>query len=453
VAVTLTPTAVARDSRTFKQATSMSRLGFASIVVEAIPSGFDRTTLPFELRHSGPASHTRASPPTSAPPPAERPRSRFGIAGDVLWRIAGRLRQLPRPARVLLRPASWWLLNAVWFATYLVRYVRTYVLGPLRTMPRASLYYLHAPYQFPAVYCVSRWHRVPFIYDAHDFYTRSHDLDANAHLWQRWVHAFEAWMERLSVRHALAVVTVSEGLAEEMNAAYHRRAVVIRNAHDARLESTPGQTLRERLGLGPDVFLVVITGQAKPGLALQQVCDALAELPPRVHIAFVGAGYDRLLAGRRASIADRLHFLPPVAPTEVVPFIRSADAALLPYFALTVNYENMLPNGLFSSLAAELPVLYPGLPEIVRLARRYEFGLQIDALDAKSMCAAIAALAADPALAARLRSGAQAAARDLNWEAEEQTLAALVDCVLGRRTHAPEVESTDVAARSRNAHG
>jgi glycosyltransferase involved in cell wall biosynthesis len=434
--VTLTPIAVTRDSRTFRQAASVARLGFRSVVIEGVPSGAAAAGAPFELAFGGdgdgarPAAHVAAAGPTSEPAPA-RPRSRFGAAGDAFWAAAAGVRRLPTAARAPLRPLYDWLVSAVSFATYLVRYVRAYVLGPLRVAPPASLYYLHAFYQFPAVYWLSRWHRVPFVYDAHDFYSRVHGLEENAHLWRRWSHRFEAWLEQLAVRRAAAVVTVSEGLADEMAAAFGRRPVVIRNAHDARLDRAPARTLRERLGLAPSDFLVVVIGQAKRGMALAQVREAVAGLGPDVHVVFLGAGYDALLgAADLASGGGRVHVLPPVAPTEIVPFVRSGDAAMLPYFALSVNYRHSLPNGLSSSLAAGLPVLYPELPEFVRLARRHELGLPIDPLDPASIREAIARLAGDEALRARLRTGVRAAARELSWDTEERALSALLAQIL-----------------------
>jgi glycosyltransferase involved in cell wall biosynthesis len=462
VVVTLTPVAVERDSRTFRQAASMTRLGFVSIVVEGAPSHLEPGRLPFELRHVGSVadvarSSSRGTPTTDADTRAETlaatpwRTSRFGAAGRAFWAVAA---AVPRALRAPLRPLFSRFLSTIWFAEYLVRYTREYLLSPLRIAPRASLYYLHAFYQFPAVYCLSRWYGVPYIYDAHDFYSRVHDLEPDAHLWRRWAHRFESWVERLSAAHAAAVVTVSEGLAEKMQPAFNRRPDVIRNAHDARLERAPADTLRTRLGLDDRAFLVVVIGQAKPGLAIEQVCDAVRELPREVHVAFLGGGYDRAAAAARlryGGAEDRIHTLAPVAPTEIVPFVRSADAALLPYFALSVNYEHALPNGLFSSLTAELPVLYPALPEVVRLAQRYDFGIPIDALDPASIRGGIAALLGDPALRERLRSGARDAARDVAWEREERVLATLIGRVLGDTVRVPQAAAQIVAASSGDA--
>ena len=51
--VTITPTAVERDSRTFKQAASVARFGYSSLVVEGQASDLGQTILPFTLRGVG----------------------------------------------------------------------------------------------------------------------------------------------------------------------------------------------------------------------------------------------------------------------------------------------------------------------------------------------------------------------------------------------------------------
>src|SRR5438046_388955 len=47
--VSISPTRVEADSRTFKQAASISRFGFNSIVVEGQRSSLEKSKLPFEL--------------------------------------------------------------------------------------------------------------------------------------------------------------------------------------------------------------------------------------------------------------------------------------------------------------------------------------------------------------------------------------------------------------------
>jgi glycosyltransferase involved in cell wall biosynthesis len=122
--------------------------------------------------------------------------------------------------------------------------------------------------------------------------------------------------------------------------------------------------------------------------------------------------------------------VPPVSPDEVVPFIRSADAALVLYYARSPNYEHCLPNGFFQSVGANLPVLYPELPELRRLATEYGFGLPIDPRDPNSIRDAVCALLRDRTLRESLRQRSASAAQALSWEREERALCELVERAL-----------------------
>jgi glycosyltransferase involved in cell wall biosynthesis len=209
---------------------------------------------------------------------------------------------------------------------------------------------------------------------------------------------------------------------------------VIRNFHDRRIDREPPVTLRKSLALSSDQFLVVVVGNCKPGMAIREALDAMTDLPARVHLAFVGRSYDQLLIHvRRKQLQDRVHIVGPVKPHELVPFIKSADASLLLYYSRSANYKNCLPNGFFQAIAAGVPILYPRLPEIQAIAKKYEIGVPIDPLVPKSIGSAVIELTQDPERMARYRKNLIAAAGDLAWEEEELILKKLISGILQNR--------------------
>ena len=231
--VSLTPMAADRDSRTFKQAASMARMGFESVLVEDQESRLERGRLP--------------------------------LPADV---GTGPTRSAPRLARMLAQFANQHVPEL--YRTVL----RLWHYGPVtaRSVPPASLYYLHSPLQYPAMLLRDR--RTPFVYDAHDFYA----ADRTDELWDRLL----TWLERRCVRNAAEVVTVTEGCAGLIEDFFGRRPVVVPNVHDPRIDEPPPEDLRTALGLGAEDFLIVMVGNAKPGTAVEEALAALAELPERV---------------------------------------------------------------------------------------------------------------------------------------------------------------------------
>jgi glycosyltransferase involved in cell wall biosynthesis len=273
---------------------------------------------------------------------------------------------------------------------------------------------------------------VPFIYDAHDFYRRIEESEEHLPVEERWMKSVYAKVESLCVRKAAAVVTVSEGVAELHREAFGCQPVIIRNCQDPRLDRSPPQTLRRLLGLSDDEFLLVTVGQAKAGQALSEAFDAMRLLPDRVHLALVGARYEQHLEEIRGKgLEGRVHPVPPVKPYEVVPFIQSADAALILYYPRSVNYAYCLPNGFFQSVTAELPLLYPELREIKRVAEQYNLGIAIDPRSAESIRSGVAELLTDQEKLLTFKRNLRAAKHELSWEKEEILLKDLISKIIG----------------------
>jgi len=411
--VSVTPTKIQADSRSFKIAASLTRFGYTSIVVEANKSDLDRRSLPFELR-TIPRPVTRrmtASSSGSTQPSAPH------------WTLA--VKEAWNQVRAKLSFLSMIL--------FLIRYVQRYVLVPLRCIPKASLYYLHGIALFPPVYLLCRRHRVPFIYDAHDFYSGMYSQTEMKRLpfQEKWVAVFYKYVESQIIKNASAVVTVSDGVAELLRKTFDCKPIVVRNCHDRRLDREPSRNLRQALGLSSDEFVLVAVGNAKEGMAIREALDAMLRLPDSVHLAFLGAFFESYVElVRDRALSNRVHILPPVNPYEVVPFIRAADASIILYYPRSADYAISLPNRFFQPIAAELPLLYPELHEIKRIAEKHHVGIPIDPQVPESISDAVAQLISNPTLLAAFKKNLRAASDELSWENEESILRGLISAAL-----------------------
>jgi glycosyltransferase involved in cell wall biosynthesis len=394
--VSITPIAVERDSRTFKQAASMARLGYRSIVVEAEPSRSLRETLPFEVVSIGaaapePAAHAERT----GDAPSRVPERLRRVAGPPL-ELAGRIRQYASRCRIVAA-----------------------------ALPPGDLYYLHSPLFFPAVRWRTRRTHTPFVYDAHDLYWElrrdGRELTAATRgLWAVWDR-----VERLCAARARSCVTVGDGVARHAEERFGRHFAVVRNAHDGRLDDAGVTDLRTRLDLRETDFLLAVSGNFKRGLAVEPMLRAIAELPDHVHLAFVGANYEAFAA------TDRVHFLPAVPPTQIVPLLTTADAAAVPYYPSSTTVRHALPNGFFHAVAAGVPILYPrSLVDLRELAARHALGWEIDPQSPGSIAGAVRTLLEDPDALAGCRGRMREAHDDLSWANEERELARVVAAAL-----------------------
>jgi hypothetical protein len=408
--VSITPLPLEADSRAFRIASSLGEAGWHSIVIEGRASANRFWGNAVEVRSLGSQASRRA---TISP----RQRAR---GGAVAMARNGRLGVGGELALYLgFRGWDWW--RHCW--------------RPRGCIPPAELYYLHSFEFHRAVAPITARTGARIIYDAHDFYRGIEPPERQAAFDRNRVRPFFDALEARLVAAADAAVTVSDGIAALMERAFGRRPTVLRNYHDERLDQAVAPDLRTSLSLAPADRLCVVVGNRKPGMAVDTAVDALAMLPTRFHLVFVGRGYeaDRVRLRRHPAVS-RVHFGRHVAPNQVVPFIRTADLGLVIYEPYSANYRYALPNGFFQVIAAGLPLVRAALPEIEAAIGRRPVGARLDRLDPPTLAAAILRCAEDTA---GLRAAVAVLARELRWEAESLRLNGLVDEVTDRPVRIP----------------
>lgn len=417
-AISLTPVALEHDSRALRVALLLAEAGFRSIVIEAQPSAHRCWQHQIELR--SPSA-------TSIDPGAALRRS--GRSRELIAALrAGRGGILGEGALYLaFRTEDW----------------RRHYAAIRRCLTPAAFYYLHSFELYRAVAPLAVGCGAPIVYDAHDFYRgiepseRQHSFD------RRRMRPFLDRLEDRVIAGADALVTVSDGIARLIERISGRRPMVIRNCHDERHDRTPVADLRTRLGLTAQDRLCVVVGNHKRGMAVREAVAAMAVLPPRFHLAFLGRGFERVdWSGIPPSLAGRVHFGHFAAADEIVETIRSADLGLVLYEPISENYRYALPNGFFQVVAAGLPVIRTALPEIEAVIGQHLIGRCLAALDPETLAEAVLHCERN---AARLRAGTAALGRELRWENEARRLMQLVDgLTMGR---------TQPSGRTIDAHG
>lgn len=198
---------------------------------------------------------------------------------------------------------------------------------------------------------------------------------------------------------------------------------VLRNGVDAeRFRPEDPLAARQHLGLPAGVPLWVAVGYLVPHKGQDIAIRALAQLPEQ-HLALVGSGPEdanwRQLA-QSLGVAERVHFIGPVANTELRWWFSAADASVL------CSEREGWANVLLESMACGTPVLASrvgGSPEVVAAP---EAGLLLAERSPAALIQAWTALKA----AAPARSLTRAYAERFSWAATTQGQLALFDRVL-----------------------
>lgn len=251
-----------------------------------------------------------------------------------------------------------------------------------------------------AARATERGDRVPWVYDAHEW------VPGLSQYGGRPRRLISAWtdLEADYIRFADRVITVSLPLAEALQERHSlpRTPDVVRNIPPVGAGDLDGETVRERVGLAPDVPLLVYSGGVQAARGVDTALDALPLLPEAHLVVVAVPGPDSAacrqlsVRARALGVADRFHLLPPVAPDQVARFLRSADVGLIPlkHFG---SHEMALANKLFEYLHAGVPAVVSDCRAQAAFVREHGTGEVHTAGDAASLAAMVRKVLDDPA--------------------------------------------------------
>jgi glycosyltransferase involved in cell wall biosynthesis len=313
--------------------------------------------------------------------------------------------------------------------------VRSQQLATLRVAPRADLVHAMAYMGIPVGLAIGRRDRAPVVYDARDIYVDARNIARLPGFARRLFGA----VERRWAGRAGRVMTVNRPYAKVMAERFGvPLPAIVLNASYRRAESDlRPRLLHERLGLAPDMRIVLYHGGLSPDRGIEQLIAALPSLPPDVHLVFLGYGpleawiRDRAAAPERA---DRVHLLPAVPPSSLIEWVASADVAAMPIQPTTLNHRLTTPNKLLEAIAAGVPVVASNLPGMAGIVEETGCGVLCDPTDPAALAAAIRSVldtSPDDQAARRARTLAAARTR-YSWEAQLEILLAEYGRLTGR---------------------
>ena len=226
-----------------------------------------------------------------------------------------------------------------------------------------------------------------------------------------------AAMDRLAdaaCRHAAAVVALTEGMAETARArgADPARVHVVPNGCDLQLFGPHVAPWRPPEAAAWEC-LAVYAGAHGRANGLGALLDAAAVLrargEARVRILLVGDGGEKpaLVARAAAKGLSNVTFLDPLPRAALGGLYAGSQVALHLLAGLPDFAEWTAPNKIMDGLAAGLPVVTNQAGRAARIVAEGPSGIAVPAGDAGALADALARLAADPALRARLGAAAR----------------------------------------------
>jgi glycosyltransferase involved in cell wall biosynthesis len=201
-------------------------------------------------------------------------------------------------------------------------------------------------------------------------------------------------------------------------------------------------------------FRIVAVGtlhEVKGQVHLIEACRMLADRGVDFRCLFIGDGPDRAaLEGRVADLglADRVSFAGQLTSDAVAAALREADVLAAPSVPTRGGKREGIPVVLMEAMATGLPVVASRLSGIPELVTDEVDGLLVAPRDDASLADALARLAADPGLRARLgTAGRERVRRDFDVDRNAAALAARIRANIADRLEPAAATADPTASR------
>lgn len=399
----ITPLALERDSRTLKMAISVARLGYSSTVIEKFKSKADFSHLGISVIS---LSNQQVTFIQDIPIKQCFIKEKIVIIFKYFWHAAKRMRLE-------------WFNDLISYYFFKKQFKKQYCLKTFKGC-NADVYIFHSYEYTDFALHLPKYTKI--VYDAHDFYQEIAPSTLESSLARNWILPFSKKLEKKMINRANIFSTVSEGLVHKYAKVFQRNPLVLYNTHDFRNDEKIVIDLRTFLNLKSNDVIVCSVGNKKLGMAFDELVDVFENRLTQIHLVFIGNGYDEI-----KSTYSNIHFVPLIDPNKLVPFIKSANFGIVPYFALTENYRYALPNRFFQMIAAEIPIIFSSeLEEIVKLNNKFRFGIPMNIRCTEDIEKSVHMLMNNDS---NYKAHAVTAAKMLNWESEEKKLKVLLEAL------------------------
>jgi len=222
------------------------------------------------------------------------------------------------------------------------------------------------------------------IYDAIEL-----ERDRNANYFRPF-YWLRLHLERRWLKRSHAFVAPSEEIALQMMRDFGRPRP--RVVHNVSMEEADDTDVRAHIGLPESAPLAVYVGSALRSRGLAPSIQAMGRLPDW-NLAVVGPNPE-LFSSRFAdhiAAAGAVGRVWPIAarpPAKAAAFIATADVAAVMIEPACASYEFALPNKLFQSVVAGVPVVVGRTAALRRVAAPERLGEPVDERDADALAAA-----------------------------------------------------------------
>ena len=272
----------------------------------------------------------------------------------------------------------------------------------------------------PPALALARMTGAALIVDCHEYARGQYAHDEG---WQSDGRLFATALQDDLLAQADAVTTVSEGIAERLNAEQQLKRPVVT------LRSMP---FHESMSYRPtsETVTVLYHGLLAADRGLDALIRSVRWWRPHLRLVLRGHGEAEVVEAlktlaRDEGLVERITFEPSVPFDQIVVEANQADIGYFVQPDGSPQKRFTLPNKFFEYTMAGLALAVSDLPEMARLVKRHDLGILIQGLEPEAIAVALNRL--ERADIDHHKQAALSAARELCWDREHAAFMALVN--------------------------
>jgi glycosyltransferase involved in cell wall biosynthesis len=265
---------------------------------------------------------------------------------------------------------------------------------------------------------------INYAYDSHELWSeRNRPLDTLTKHEKEW----EKISEERAMKKSDLNITVCKSISNHLSRIYGIiPPIVVRNTPnciDNSLLTSPAYNLKTKLNISSDSFLLIYIGKVTFNRGVEDILEAIKDLDETVQFATMGyfdETFQKIFRKKikQLGVENQVHMIPAVKSHEVPLWASSADLSLTTTRQACLSYYYALPNKVFESIQAHLPVIAPNSPEFEYIINKYKCGLTYKDADPMDLKNKIELIKNNKTLKIKLVEGSRKASNELVWDKE-----------------------------------
>ena len=290
---------------------------------------------------------------------------------------------------------------------------------------KTDIFYCNDCNTLTAGYFAAKRNRAKLIYDTHELWAERYNSKSNLYMKVRRI--IEYILEAFFIRRCDLVITVSDGIADELVKRYRIiRPLVIRNLDEKKHipSNKKRMQIREELHIPTDSILLVYQGLLSDGRGIPELVDSMELLADNYHLILMGEGMSKH-TDKMIHHNPRIHYIGMVDEDKLFQYSASADIGVIPYHTENIyNYFVTFPNKFSQFLNAGLGVVFYDSLESRKIINNCSCGMILEDITPEYIASAVFKISEDRALQSIRHNARRCFLDHYNWKIERDKLIA-----------------------------